>query len=1363
MTDTDGLSADASVTITVNDVNEAPTEHKALDDAFGNAGESISIDVDLTGVLVDEDAGDRNLLYTVKGPDDLLSDRNKETIVLSLSYEYELEDDGTHKTDADGNYVVTGTITGEAIRQGDLGSYEITVIATDGDGVEGEATFMLHVDDGNDAPLGAELTNLDGSEAKDNTVNAIEDMDGQELGRVMAIDDPDLNANNHHPHSVYDWKISGAGHEHFEVKDGVLKVKDGMMLDREADYVDEDDEITLTIIGTDNKGDSATNDPSYSTPPIIVTVKVANVNEVPVALLEPEEVGDWWVTIDEDLDEGEDDPTDEDYIAKGEWLSFGIETDAERPDVAFMDPDGDKLTYSIEPRDGPEWLEIDEDTGALTNAKEMEADPGAYDVTVTATDPDGESAEISFTIYVAESDAGDEDNHKPSIDVELIDGGDYEEGPNGKAVATVTVTDDDFGLDPHPYGILKGGKPELSDTRNFELSDNYDTSEDGNSRTWTVFVKTGNTLDHETEDDIEVTVRAWNPLGDGNYDDDYGNEEVINIDVEDRNEPPELTSAEPTIGSMLVPGGSGNTAHYKYTVNQQGDNKITLYLNLWELWGDPDDSDDVDELTYMADLGGDRASTDHHRWIKIVHKGRWEDVRDGEDEEEGTTDDVPWHGLTDGSEMDDDTYVVIVEIDRTAASGVNTEGNGFIRMVVSDEDGETGYGNIQVVVDDQNLPIPNVDTAEAVTLTGSMREGGTLTATFEHKMDPDYADGGAPELVVFTWYTGAEVETGTVLQTSVVDGGEVSRLHLTQDHVGETIKVSVQYYELADVMDDESGTAKGGILRAQDGGEAAGKSPVVNSPDRGQAHVVVTTSGTTLNADVVITDEDDGRQAVTYTWQESANGSSGWQNVNGDDTTDADVSLSGGGGKYYRLIVNYTDHGGAQRIVWPGRKYKVALDADPADEPDVTGSENVGGTLVVDPDGGTVQWQQQVDPDGFGGTGDEYWMDIDGDKDGSLELTNHHAGTTLRVVVTQMDDDGAISSITASREVEISGGDSNTAPVNVRDAEFELAIGDDDSGGPTVTNKVFTIRGGLASLFQDAEGDELTFEVRRETSGEDNELMEGVYVYLDEDAGTLRLMTDKDQTHDGEPGDGTGNVIEYTVTATDPDGQTADATISLSINVKPTNSGDDGVSLYGGATIIEGRQNGGDVDVADLNVIDENESFESDAPDYKFGAYDWDKAVVKVNGKSDSRFKVVGDDRDASMATLKIEDGAEFEATKADDSDDELTVEVTVTDMAGEFSHTFEVDITIRDTIAGNNTPDPDPDPDPQDDDGAPGLKDDDDGDTDDDGGVDADGNPGSGGGGGGLGNLGDDPGLHVLENDLLDSFVLAIDDIDAA
>ena len=494
---------------------------------------------------------------------------------------------------------------------GTFGEWTLAIVATDDGGESARAEFDIVVDDGNDVPTAINLINSDSTENDLYQVEINEnDTSGVSLGTVT-VDDID---SPNHPYGQHKWEVDGPVNEDDEQKfmvtdDGVLRLNPGESLDHE-----ETPSVTIRVTVTDMNGEKGGLSKYQD---VIVTVN--NRNDAPEAA---DSIGNWWVTVPEDLDA--DDAT------KGQWLSFSLETGGD-DNPAFTDQDvqnadGDKLSYSI--TSGPSWLEIDADSGMFTNKEGTKAAPGKYSVRVRATDEgqdrdeeentDGAYDEITFMIVVAESDDDNEDNNEPVVRVQLLNSGDYDEGSGKVAVARITVVDDDFGLAPHPYGQLANdGKPELVNAdepdatgfaSQFELSDTY--SQNGNARTWTVYTTAVNTLDHETEDDIKFTVLAYNDLnGNEMMDDGEGDAEDINIDVQDVNEAPVfgyVPANAPTSGAdndatlTAATHGKGAAAKPGITVvqEQQEDSKTVIYLNLMELWSDPDDGDDTDDLTF---------------------------------------------------------------------------------------------------------------------------------------------------------------------------------------------------------------------------------------------------------------------------------------------------------------------------------------------------------------------------------------------------------------------------------------------------------------------------------------------------------------------------------------------------------------------------------------------------------------------------------------------------------------------------------------------------------------------------------------------------------------------------------------------
>ena len=352
-----------------------------------------------------------------------------------------------------------------------------------------------------------------------------------------------------------------------------------------------------------------------------------------------------------------------------------------------------------------------------------------------------------------------------------------------------------------------------------------------------------------------------------------------------------------------------------------------------------------------------------------------------------------------------------------------------------------------------------------------------------------------------------------------------------------------------------------------------------------------------------------------------------------------------------------------------------------------------------------------------------------------------------------------------------------------------------------------------SSLFFDADGDDLTYTITTvapdldspataaDAPGTDAELGAGGSVYrvytsewdeatsaavttddvqqsfsIDKDTGMVTYITDLEQGHDGTPVDGTdaaGNTLTFTITASDGEGGTdATATVMVRVNVAPTaielNDGTataanlpmpargvTGTALTdanGDVTYMDDEENAA-AEVATIDVMDQNLTTD------KFGIH-----KVALSGRGKDQFEVVetttGDD-DGSTWEIRLKDDATFDfetlatptektkagAANATDADKTITLSITVTATDGGGLVTqgvFSVKVMDADT-------DDDPKDDDDDDDGGttpdpevPGLEDDAD-DSDNDGPVIPP----------------DDGGAFI--DDLLDQFVISIDDIDIA
>ena len=368
--------------------------------------------------------------------------------------------------------------------------------------------------------------------------------------------------------------------------------------------------------------------------------------------------------------------------------------------------------------------------------------------------------------------------------------------------------------------------------------------------------------------------------------------------------------------------------------------------------------------------------------------------------------------------------------------------------------------------------------------------------------------------------------------------------------------------------------------------------------------------------------------------------------------------------------------------------------------------------------------------------------------------------------------------------------------------------------------------GSVADLFFDSDGDDLTYSISASpefdtVADTEVETLVGDQVYrvystetddtnqvttrtglqqtfaIDKDSGEITYFTGQEQNHDGDDADGAGNTLTFTVAATDnlPGTEPAMVDVTVRVNVSPTaieltDLESTAADLLAPKVVLGKHTVGtaltetnGDeitymddvknvaVKVADLDVMDQNFAGDADNPAHPFGTH-----KITLSGAGANMFEIreeETDDNNGSTWELWLKKDATFNfealkaATTAAGGTETLYITVTATDGGGlSTKGVFTVKVMdVKDTEAdleaaadakekadekkekeadaaeeAKKIKDEGPD--------VPGLKDDSD-DGDDDGAVppppeDA--------------MMGFAPG-----DGLLDSYVLAIDDIDVA
>ena len=411
-TDAGGLTTSQTVTLNVNDINEAP------------------VNVTLTGDSVDENLAAGTLVGTVSASDPDAGD----------SWTYSI-------TDASGNFTIdpnsgeirtTGTLDHEA-----QDSYTVTIAATDAGGLTTSQTVTLNVNDINEAPVNVALT---GNDVDENLAA------GALVGTVSASD-PD--AGDSWTYSITD--ASG----NFTIDPNSGEIRTTGALDHEAQ-----DSYTVTIAATDAGGLTTSQ---------TVTLNVNDINEAPINVAL---TGD---NVDENL-------------AAGALVGT----------VSASDPDaGDSWTYAITDASGN--FTIDPNSGEIrtTGALDHEAQD-SYTVTIAATDAGGLTTSQTVTLNV-------NDINEAPINVALT-GNDVDENlAAGALVGTVSASDPDAG-DSWTYAITDA-------SGNFTIDPNSGE------------IRTTGSLDHEAQDSYTVTIAATDAGG-------LTTSQTVTLNVNDINEAP---------------------------------------------------------------------------------------------------------------------------------------------------------------------------------------------------------------------------------------------------------------------------------------------------------------------------------------------------------------------------------------------------------------------------------------------------------------------------------------------------------------------------------------------------------------------------------------------------------------------------------------------------------------------------------------------------------------------------------------------------------------------------------------------------------------------------------------------------------
>ena len=200
-TDSAGNTASQDVTVMVNDVNEAPMAVGEVPTVTAQSGRAIDVEVDLTNLFNDPDAGDAaSMRWELSG--------NPSWLGLQVEY----------VTDDNGNEMVIGHLRGTPPTRGaeSNAAHMVTLTATDRGGESGSVTFYAVVDEANDPDHRHRPAVMNNGTA----VSEVEVDENDASGVVLAEITVDDDDHPMHPNGMHLVEVTGAAAARFEIRDG---------------------------------------------------------------------------------------------------------------------------------------------------------------------------------------------------------------------------------------------------------------------------------------------------------------------------------------------------------------------------------------------------------------------------------------------------------------------------------------------------------------------------------------------------------------------------------------------------------------------------------------------------------------------------------------------------------------------------------------------------------------------------------------------------------------------------------------------------------------------------------------------------------------------------------------------------------------------------------------------------------------------------------------------------------------------------------------------------------------------------------------------------------------------------------------
>ncbi len=300
-----------------------------------------------------------------------------------------------------------------------------------------------------------------------------------------------------------------------------------------------------------------------------------------------------------------------------------------------------------------------------------------------------------------------------------------------------------------------------------------------------------------------------------------------------------------------------------------------------------------------------------------------------------------------------------------------------------------------------NVANLNDSPTGAVTITGTVTQGQTLTADTSGISDPD---GPASLTFSYQWNRDRSAISGATGNTHV----------LTQADVGKAITVTVSWTDAGSTAESLTSAATANVANLND------------SPTGAVTITGTVTQGQTLTADTSGISDPDGPASLTFTYQWKRDGSDISSATGRTYTlTQADV------GKAISVIVSWTDAGStAETLTSVATASVTNINDSPTGSVTITGTVTQGQTLtadtstIVDPDGPasltfTYQWKR----DG---------SDISSATGRTYTLTQADVGKAISVIVSWTDAGSTAETLTSVATASVTNiNDSPTGSVTI--------------------------------------------------------------------------------------------------------------------------------------------------------------------------------------------------------------------------------------------------------------------------------------------------------------------------------------------